>query len=220
MSTRGLFGEAAEGTLFLDEVHWLPADVQGQLLRALDSGRVRPIGGAAEQEYVVRIVAASNRDLRELSDKTSPPFLPDLRARLGDWYRVHIPPLRQRREDILPIFAGLLEKEAVLRERRWLLELKLSWRLVDELIRRPWMNNVRDLRTVAMGGLGHRRSRAGLGLRAEHQRAAAQPRRHHADRGRGRPAVRARHRPRRRQRGAGPRPGDVRAARPAGARGR
>lgn len=149
MSTRGLFGEAAEGTLFLDEVHWLPADVQGQLLRALDSGRVRPIGGAAEQEYVVRIVAASNRDLRELSDKTSPPFLPDLRARLGDWYRVHIPPLRQRREDILPIFAGLLEKEAVLRERRWLLELKLSWRLADELIRRPWMNNVRDLRTVA-----------------------------------------------------------------------
>lgn len=148
-TTRGLFGEAAEGTLFLDEVHWLPTDVQGQLLRALDNGRVRPVGGSSEHEYVVRVVAASNRDLRMLSDKSTPPFLPDLRARLGDWYRICIPPLRERREDILPIFASLLAKEAALRDRGWLLERKLSWRLADALIRRPWVNNVRDLRTLA-----------------------------------------------------------------------
>ena len=149
VTTRGLFGEAADGTLFLDEIHWLPTEVQGQLLRALDTGRVRSLGGSSEQEYIVRVVAASNRDLRALSDKTSPPFLPDLRARLGDWYRVHIPPLRERREDILPIFAGLLTKEAELRHRPWLLEHKISWRLADVLVRRSWMNNVRDLRTVA-----------------------------------------------------------------------
>lgn len=148
-TTRGLFGEAADGTLFLDEVHWLPTDVQGQLLRALDNGRVRPVGGSSEHEYVVRVVAASNRDLRTLSEKSTPPFLPDLRARLGDWYRICIPPLRERREDILPIFAGLLAKEAALRDRGWLLERKLSWRLADALVRRPWLNNVRDLRTLA-----------------------------------------------------------------------
>ena len=149
LTTKGLFGEAADGTLFLDEIHRLPTDVQGQLLRALDNGKVRPIGGSGEQEYVVRVVAASNRDLRELSDKSTPPFLPDLRARLGDWYRIYIPPLRERREDIVPIFAGFLQSEAELRDRRWLLDRKLSWRLADTLIRRPWMNNVRDLRTVA-----------------------------------------------------------------------
>lgn len=148
-TTKGLFGEAAGGTLFLDEIHWLATDVQGQLLRVLDHGKVRSTGGTGEQGYDVRVVAASNRDLRELSDKSTPPFLADLRARLGDWYRIHIPPLRERREDILPIFVGLLEKEAALRDRQWLLDLKLSWRLADELLRRPWLNNVRDLRTVA-----------------------------------------------------------------------
>lgn len=148
-TNKGLFAEAADGTLFLDEIHWLPTDVQGQLLRALDNGKVRPVGGGSEQEYAVRVVAASNRDLRALSDKSTPPFLPDLRARLGDWYRIYIPPLRERREDILPIFASLLEKEAALRDRGWLLERKLSWRLADALLRRPWANNVRDLRTLA-----------------------------------------------------------------------
>lgn len=148
-ATKGLFAEAAGGTLFLDEVHWLPTDVQGQLLRALDNGKVRPVGGSSEHEYAVRVVAASNRDLRALSDCSTPPFLPDLRARLGDWYRIYIPPLRERREDILPIFAKLLAKEAALRDRGWLLERKLSWRMADALIRRPWVNNVRDLRTLA-----------------------------------------------------------------------
>ncbi len=148
-TTRGLFGEAAGGTLLLDEIHWLTPDVQGQLLRALDSGKVRPTGGTEEEDYGVRVVAASNRDLRALSDSSTLPFLADLRARLGDWYRIHIPPLRERREDILPIFVGLLEKEASQRERRWLLNLKLSWRMADVLITRPWLNNVRDLRTVA-----------------------------------------------------------------------
>lgn len=148
-TTKGLFGEAAGGTLFLDEVHRLPADVQGQLLRTLDSGKVRPIGGGSEQDFDVRVVAASNRDLRALNEESEPPFLPDLRARLGDWYRIHIPPLRERREDILPIFAKVLEQAAVARGREQLLELRLSWRLAEVLLTRLWMNNVRDLRTVA-----------------------------------------------------------------------
>ncbi|PSM32315.1 sigma 54-interacting transcriptional regulator [Haliangium sp. UPWRP_2] len=148
-TTKGLFGEAAGGTLFLDEIHWLAPDVQGQLLRALDSGKVRAIGDSLEQEHSVRVVAASNRDLRLLSDTTHPPFLADLRARLGDWYRIHIPPLRERREDILPIFVELLTNAAALRGRQSLLELRMSWRLADLLLHRAWPNNVRDLRTVA-----------------------------------------------------------------------
>jgi DNA-binding NtrC family response regulator len=148
-TTRGLFGEAAGGTLFLDEIHWLAPDVQGQLLRALESGKVRATGASQEQEHGVRVVAASNRDLRTLSDNTHPPFLADLRARLGDWYRIHIPPLRERREDILPIFVELLTNAATLRGRPWLLDLRISWRLTDLLLQRAWPNNVRDLRTVA-----------------------------------------------------------------------
>lgn len=148
-TTKGLFGEAAGGTLFLDEIHWLAPDVQGQLLRALESGKVRATGGSQEQEHGVRVVAASNRDLRALSDTTHPPFLADLRARLGDWYRIHIPPLQERREDILPIFIELLTNAAAMRGRQRLLELRISWRLADTLLQRAWPNNVRDLRTVA-----------------------------------------------------------------------
>jgi DNA-binding NtrC family response regulator len=72
-----------------------------------------------------------------------------LRARLGDWYRIHIPSLRERREDILPIFVELLTNAAALRGRQRLLELRISWRLADTLLQRAWPNNVRDLRTVA-----------------------------------------------------------------------
>lgn len=148
-TTRGLFREAAGGTLFLDEIHLMALEVQGLLLRALDSGTIRSVGGTGEQQYDVRVVAASNQDLSTLSGRSVPGFLPDLRARLGDWYRIYIPPLRERREDILPIFLSLLDQEATLRNRGWILELPWSWRLADMLTTRTWRNNVRDLRIVA-----------------------------------------------------------------------
>ena len=94
---RGAFAEADGGTLFLDEIGELALEVQPALLRALDKRAVRPVGGQQPQSFSVRVVAATNRDLR--SEVAARRFREDLYYRLAV-FRLAVPPLRERPDDV------------------------------------------------------------------------------------------------------------------------
>src|SRR5207302_10986603 len=93
----GLVRDAKGGTLFLDEVGELPLNVQAKLLRLLEQKTVRPVGATAELQVDFRLVAATNRNLRDLVKKGQ--FREDLYFRLKH-ARITLAPLRERREDV------------------------------------------------------------------------------------------------------------------------
>lgn len=104
---RGLFEQAEHGTLFLDEVTEMPYALQAHLLRALESGAIRRIGGNRERAVDCRIVAATNRDSRgAVRDGL---LREDLFYRLTD-YPLRLPPLRERPEDIFPLARYFLDQ--------------------------------------------------------------------------------------------------------------
>jgi transcriptional regulator with AAA-type ATPase domain/pSer/pThr/pTyr-binding forkhead associated (FHA) protein len=133
----GAFQRANKGTLFLDEVGELPEDAQAKLLRALESGEVRRVGGAEASYPDVRIVAATNRNLAEAVRAGR--FRSDLYFRLAV-LAVRIPPLRERREDI-----GVTA-EAV--ARRLHAGLRIAPDALERLSRHDWPGNARELRNV------------------------------------------------------------------------
>ena len=104
---QGVFGEADGGTLFLDEIGELPLSIQAKLLRVLDSGEFRRVGGNNNQRVDVRIVAATNRDLGRLVAEGG--FREDLYFRIAG-IRVTVPPLRERRSDIIPLAQVLIKR--------------------------------------------------------------------------------------------------------------
>ena len=142
----GLFRAATGGTLFLDEVGELPPPLQVKLLRVLQDRKVRPVGGSAEVEVDVRVVAATNRDVE--SEVEAGTFREDLFYRLNV-IRIEVPPLRERPEDI-PVLAGyFLQKHAALQGRR----LEFSPEAMRWLAQQSYAGNVRELENMVERGV-------------------------------------------------------------------
>ncbi|MEC8652444.1 MAG: sigma-54 dependent transcriptional regulator [Planctomycetota bacterium] len=141
----GAFELADGGTLFLDEVGDMPLPMQAKLLRALQEGSFQRLGSQAATEVDVRVLAATNQDLEQMvAEKT---FREDLYYRLHV-IRVHLPPLRERPEDVAMLADHFL-KAATQRNglgRRCLHQLAYDW-----LRRQPWPGNVRQLKNVLEG---------------------------------------------------------------------
>jgi two-component system response regulator AtoC len=136
---RGMFREADGGTLFLDEIGELPLATQVKLLRVLQEEEVRPIGAAKSYPVDVRILAATARDLEGMVEAGS--FREDLFYRLNV-FRLHIPPLRERREDV-PVLAD--QFLAALSRRIGKPVAPLDSETIDALCGYPWPGNVREL---------------------------------------------------------------------------
>jgi two-component system response regulator AtoC len=137
---KGLATEADGGTLFLDEVGELPVGVQVKLLRFLQDQEVRPVGDVRSRRVDARVVAATSRDLA--SDVAAGRFREDLLYRL-DVVRLRLPPLRERREDVVPLAEHLLARHARLRPD--LRGLALGDDAREALLARRWPGNVREL---------------------------------------------------------------------------
>lgn len=133
---RGLFEEANGGTLFLDEIGELPASLQPRLLRVLESREVRRIGSNSSRKIDVRIVAATNVSLAESINNGS--FREDLYYRIAV-VEAQLPPLRQRREDIVLLAEHFYKRYAGD-------DQKLPDGLASTLKARAWPGNVRELR--------------------------------------------------------------------------
>jgi len=135
----GLFEEAAGGTLFLDEVGEISHALQVKLLRVLQEREIRRVGESRSRKIDVRILAATNRDLAEAMRQGS--FREDLYYRLRV-IEIAIPPLRERKEDILPLARFFIDR---LRARLKLPALRLGASCIDYLTAYPWPGNVREL---------------------------------------------------------------------------
>ena len=132
----GLFEMADGGTLFLDEIGEMPLAMQAKLLRVLQDGMVRPVGGERERKVDVRLVAATHRDLEAMVAARE--FREDLYYRLNV-VTVRIPALRERRADIPLVVQHLLEKHAGKRRVRF------TRAAMERLVAFPWPGNVRQL---------------------------------------------------------------------------
>jgi len=133
---KGLFESANGGTLFLDEIGDMSPTLQGKLLRVLQDQEIRPVGGTHSIQVDVRVVAATNRDLR--SDIETGSFREDLYYRLNV-IPLHIPPLRERPEDIPPLAAAFVRRQSDGEPRT------LSEQAVRKLQSAPWPGNAREL---------------------------------------------------------------------------
>jgi transcriptional regulator with GAF, ATPase, and Fis domain len=137
----GLFEEADGGTLLLDEVADLSPRAQAKLLRAIQQQEIRRVGESFSRKIDVRIIAAANRDMR--AEAMAGRFRQDLLYRL-DVIRIHIPPLRERADDI-PLLAEHCWKVTAARTGS---QARLSPATLSELARYAWPGNVRELQNV------------------------------------------------------------------------
>ena len=137
----GFFELAHMGTLFLDEVGELPLEMQVKLLRGLQEGEIIRIGGSKPISVDVRIIAATNRDLWEMTEEGT--FRQDLYYRLNV-INIEVPPLRQRRDDIIPLVMHMLERFNQKYGKHKEIPIELG-KVLREL---PWRGNVRELENL------------------------------------------------------------------------
>jgi two-component system response regulator PilR (NtrC family) len=141
-SQEGLVARARGGTIFLDEIGDLPLGLQSKLLRVIETKEILPVGSTQTVTVDVRIIAATNHDLGRMVEQGQ--FRDDLYYRLNV-INIHLPPLRERREDIPHLVEYLI--------RRHNREMKRAYRGVDNatmklLMSQPWKGNVRELDNV------------------------------------------------------------------------
>lgn len=135
----GLFEAANRGTILLDEIGEVSPGMQVKLLRTLQEREVRRVGESRSRKIDVRVIAATNRDLRLAVEQGA--FRQDLYYRLKV-IELHVPRLRDRREDILPLARALLLESATRMKRA---VEALSPAAAEQLLRHPWPGNVREL---------------------------------------------------------------------------
>jgi two-component system nitrogen regulation response regulator NtrX len=139
---RGRFELASGGTLLLDEIGDLSMEAQAKLLRAIEAGEIERVGGGEPIPVDVRVLAATNRDLR--AEVAGGRFREDLFFRLHV-IPLHLPPLRERREDVSLLVRHFLERSRI---RNGLRPPRLSSSALDVLTRHPWPGNVRELANI------------------------------------------------------------------------
>lgn len=137
--TLGFFRAADNGTIFLDEISEIPLELQAKLLRVLQEGTVTPVGSTQVHPINVRVLCATNRDLKKMVDKGE--FRADLYYRINV-VNLEIPPLRQRVEDILPLARHFLTNLADFYEEP---VRTLSARVEAMLLGYRWPGNVREM---------------------------------------------------------------------------
>ena len=137
-SKKGIFEMAEGGTLFLDEIGEMPIHLQTKLLGVLEDKKIKRLGGDFIQPVNVRFIAATSADLENVIGKT---FRSDLFFRLSV-IRIHIPPLRERRQDIPEICSYLLRKIAQCRD------VSINESDLQRLMEYDWPGNVRELRNI------------------------------------------------------------------------
>jgi two-component system response regulator AtoC len=147
----GLFETANGGTIFLDEIGDMPQPLQIKLLRALQEGEIRRVGGNTPHKVDIRVIAATNRDLA--ADIRDGRFRQDLFYRLNV-VPVTLPPLRERTVDILPLTEHFLEKYTRKMKKD---NIRIAPPAIKLLLNHPWNGNVRELentieRAVALCG--------------------------------------------------------------------
>lgn len=139
---KGLFTQADRGTLFLDEIGELPLHLQTKLLHVIEDKEVRPLGGEQARRVDVRIVAATNRNLAEMVKDGR--FREDLYFRLS-MFHIHIPPLRDRQEDISRLIHFVLQNLALGQGKKIMALDPIAEEILVEF---SWPGNVRELENV------------------------------------------------------------------------
>jgi transcriptional regulator with PAS, ATPase and Fis domain len=136
---RGLFEEADNGTLFLDEVGDMSPNMQAKLLRVLEGGEVRPVGGKKVIRVDVRIISATNKDLKAAVERGD--FREDLYYRLNG-ITINLPPLRERKEDVILLAEHFIKEFA---KETGVVAKFLSKEAKQLLLSFSWPGNVREL---------------------------------------------------------------------------
>jgi DNA-binding NtrC family response regulator len=139
---KGLFEVADQGSLFLDELSNISLEIQGKLLRVLESRRVKKVGDTKEQDIDIRLIAATNRDLMTLIEKNQ--FREDLYYRLNV-VPIHLPPLKERKEDIALLATQFLQNFNKANHR--LIE-GFTPKAMELMEQYDWPGNVRELKNI------------------------------------------------------------------------
>jgi len=138
---KGLIEVAEGGTLFLDEIGEIDATIQAKLLRVLETGQFRRLGGTKDLKADVRVVAATNRNLQDMVEDGN--FRADLYYRLNG-FDLLVPPLRERRDDIPALAEHFIRNHRFSRR----IEKRLSGPAVRRLVAYDWPGNIRELKNV------------------------------------------------------------------------
>lgn len=142
-SRKGYFETVSGGTIFLDEIGEMPLGTQARLLRVLETGEFIRVGSSKVQKTDVRVIAATNRELLEFTQKGR--FREDLYYRLST-VPIRVPALRDRKEDVLLLFRKFAVDFA---ERYKTQPIQLDDDAKNLLINHPWQGNVRELKNIA-----------------------------------------------------------------------
>lgn len=137
---KGLFAEAANGTILLDEIGEMPIAIQAKILRALQEKQIKPVGSNRSVSFDARVIAATNKNLKE--EVAAGHFREDLYYRLNI-FKIEVPPLRERREDI-----PLLVHEFLGRHAQNGVKAEVGREVMRFFLDYPWPGNIRELENV------------------------------------------------------------------------